>query len=432
MEKLYILLLLTASFSLINCAPFSNTGNSTDEFENSYVGILISPIVSPEISREIEIYWSHTKIRPGDKIGLFFEKPRDDLKPIFIMEPTSPIGIAKTGIEADFIPSSNLTFTKQCLKYHVAWLRTGMVRKENCLKTEPTWMADMRCILGSQRMRDIFLPGTHDSSAYTKTDLLLPETLVTKYAITQDEDILGQLIYGARYLDIRVGYYATEEIQWWGSHGLVAVVPFQTVVEDVKTFLDNTDEIVIFDVQEFPVGFGKDFTTHRKLVAFLEEQFADYIIPKSFGWSSTLETIWSSGKRLIIGYDEQNVVGMYESLWPSVYQQWGNVQKVDDLYEYLNKIETNALSSLKVNPRSAMAELTPKAWDIFLDRLGGLRKMAEEVDAKITMWYNTKWQLSANIVSVDFIKATGIVEAALEWNIRRFNNTFPIECKEKN
>lgn len=60
-----------------------------------------------------------------------------------------------------------------------------MVRKENCLKTEPTWMADMRCILGSQRMRDIFLPGTHDTSAYTKTDLLLPETLVTKYAITQ-------------------------------------------------------------------------------------------------------------------------------------------------------------------------------------------------------------------------------------------------------
>ena len=69
----------------------------------------------------------------------------------------------------------------------------------------------------------------------------------------------------------------------------------------------------------------------------------DYIIPKSFGWSSTLETIWSSGKKLIIGYDEHNVVAMFDSLWPSVTQQWGNVQKVDDLYEYLNKIETNAL-----------------------------------------------------------------------------------------
>ena len=70
----------------------------------------------------------------------------------------------------------------------------------------------------------------------------------------QDEDILGQLIYGARYLDIRVGYYASQEIEWWGSHGVVAVVPFQTVINDVKTFLNNTDEIVIFDVQEFPVG----------------------------------------------------------------------------------------------------------------------------------------------------------------------------------
>ncbi|XP_033208693.1 PI-PLC X domain-containing protein 1-like isoform X2 [Belonocnema kinseyi] len=422
MDKLLVFVAFIISLSFVHCAPYECISNSTDEFEDSYVGLLISPVLSTETYREIEIYWNHAKYRVGDEIGLYTEKPRDDLEPIFIIHPDSQSGIVKTGIQADFIPTSNLTFTKQCLKYHVAWLRTGMVRKENCLKTQPTWMSDMKNILGRRRMRDLFLPGTHDSSAYAKTNFILPETLVTKYVITQDEDVLGQLIYGARYLDIRVGYYATEAIQWWGSHGLVAVVPFQTVIDDVKTFLNNTDEIVIFDVQEFPVGFGQDFTIHRKLVAYLEEQFADYIIPKSFGWSSTLDTIWSSGKKLIIGYDDHNVVGMFDSLWPSVTQQWGNVQKVDDLYDYLNKIETNALSSSKVNPRSAMAELTPKAWDIFLDRLGGLRKMAEDVDAKITMWYNTKWQHSANIVAVDFIKATGIVETALEWNERRFNS----------
>ena len=85
-------------------------------------------------------------------------------------------------------------------------------------------------------------------------------------------------------------------------------------------------------------------------------------------------------------------------------------------------INISVISSSKVNPRSAMAELTPKAWDIFLDRLGGLRKMADDVDGKITMWYDTKWQHSANIVAVDFIKATGIVETALAWNERRFSS----------
>ena len=82
---------------------------------DSYVGLLISPVLSTETHREIEIYWNHAKYRLGDEIGLYTEKPRDDLEPIFIIQPDSQSGIVKTGIQADFIPTSNLTFTKQCL-----------------------------------------------------------------------------------------------------------------------------------------------------------------------------------------------------------------------------------------------------------------------------------------------------------------------------
>jgi len=62
----------------------------------------------------------------------------------------------------------------------------------------------------------------------------------------QDVDVLTQLIYGVRYLDIRVGYYPNTNPVWWANHGVFKSVPMQTVVNQVKTFLDNTNEIVIF------------------------------------------------------------------------------------------------------------------------------------------------------------------------------------------
>jgi len=70
----------------------------------------------------------------------------------------------------------------------------------------------------------------------------------------QDVDVLAQLIYGVRYLDIRVGHYPNTDSVWWANHGVYRSVPMQNVMSQVKTFLDNTNEIVIFDIQEFPVG----------------------------------------------------------------------------------------------------------------------------------------------------------------------------------
>lgn len=74
------------------------------------------------------------------------------------------------------------------------------------------------------------------------------------FILFKDEDVLAQLIYGARYLDIRIGRYPNHEHTFWGNHGPFRIVPLKTVINAVKFFLDKTDEIIIFDVQEFPVG----------------------------------------------------------------------------------------------------------------------------------------------------------------------------------
>lgn len=66
-----------------------------------------------------------------------------------------------------------------------------------------------------------------------------------------------------------------------------------------------------------------------------------------------------------------------------------------------------------------MAELTPNTWDVILNRLGSIRQMADKININVTNWYNSKWQHTANIVAVDFVRSSGIVETAIEWNERR-------------
>ncbi|XP_066589301.1 PI-PLC X domain-containing protein 1-like [Prorops nasuta] len=397
--------------------------DAEDEFHSAHAAVIISPLMSNKVIRELEIYWNHLNYRPGDEIALYTSEPDDTVKPIYLLIPDTSSGIRKTGIQVEFIPTSSLNFVRQCLKYHVAWLRNGTIRKANCLETRPNWMAERKGALGPLTMSKIFLPGTHDSASYAIHEKATAENLVEKYVMTiiklQDVDILAQLIYGVRYLDIRVGYYPDRNIVWWANHGVFRAVPLEIVVNHVKTFLDNTEEIVIFDIQEFPVGFGGNLTVHRELIGFLEKEFAGYFLPKTYGWSITLNNIWASGKRLIIGYDDARLVNQYDSVWPCVTHQWGNVRTVEDLYSYLNRIENAELGGYRTIPRSAMAELTPNTWDVILNRLGGLRQMADRVNANVTYWYNTKWQATANIVAVDFVRSSGIIETAIEWNDKR-------------
>jgi len=61
--------------------------------------------------------------------------------------------------------------------------------------------------LGDQIIREVFIPGSHDSGSYSDYEPILGDSLVIKYTVTQDEDLLAQFIRGVRYVDIRVGYY---------------------------------------------------------------------------------------------------------------------------------------------------------------------------------------------------------------------------------
>lgn len=61
-------------------------------------------------------------------------------------------------------------------------------------------------------------------------------------------------MHGVRYLDIRVGYYRSLEPQFWVNHGISRQQPLNKIMRQVRDFVLETNELVIFDVQEFPVS----------------------------------------------------------------------------------------------------------------------------------------------------------------------------------
>lgn len=64
-----------------------------------------------------------------------------------------------------------------------------------------------------------------------------------------------------------------------------------------------------------------------------------------------------------------------------------------------------------------MAQLTPSASDIILNTMKGLRHAAEAVNHDVTKSFRTKeWAQNTNVLAIDFLRGSGAVNAAIQWN----------------
>lgn len=111
-------------------------------------------------------------------------------------------------------------------------------------------------------------------------------------------------------------------------------------------------------------------------------------------------------------------------LWQSVRQRWGKVKEgADQLIKFLEDSRRNQSREFQTSrPFAEMAEMTPEAVDVFTNRLGGLRTMADSVNWPISKLYRSSFGANANIVAVDFYLETDIVQTAIDWNRKKFTN----------
>ena len=105
------------------------------------------------------------------------------------------------------------------------------------------WMEQLRKAKPSLKLRDIIMPGTHDSATYT-----FPKTkLFSAVGLTQNVDIYNQLSRGMRYLDVRVASSPSGETAIY--HGCLEGGKLQPVLDQCKRFLDeHTGEFLVLDI----------------------------------------------------------------------------------------------------------------------------------------------------------------------------------------
>ncbi|XP_046384084.1 uncharacterized protein LOC124154421 [Ischnura elegans] len=419
------------------------------------LGVRVALVVSSDAAtdgttRLLEVRWEDASPLPGDFVAVFEADPAiSQTEPLFTVAPQSADGSARTDVLSK-VPDDDIGFTEQCYGHWVGYLRPAndsesppQLLASSCIRTRPTWMHDLAPQIGQKRLRDLFIPGTHDSGSFAEGT----GDRITKYTYTQEESVFQQLIFGCRYLDIRVGYYppslprrlpngtmyperptsGDDKDVFWLNHGVIRIRPLQEVIDMVKRFVAATQEVVIFDVQEFPVGFTS-LDIHVRLMAYLGREFDGMAANVSTGWDAPLNTFWKEDRRLIIGYDNSEAREKAEEIaeaegkgrggsliWRAVVQKWGNVRTVSDLRNYLS----GALAAPPSGAWAAMAELTPNAWDVITDGPGGLRKMANAVNGNVSTWFAGTWGHLANVVATDYFRANEVVEGAIAWNFRR-------------
>jgi hypothetical protein len=337
-------------------------------------------------------------------------------------------GRQQTYLKHKFSDHRRLDFDTGCYSFWHHLVVDGKVVSSGCMRTRSHWMRDMRKDIENKKIRQLFLPGTHDSASYKYNfDPTRSETLITLYSLTQDDDIMSQLVHGVRYIDMRVGYYRSNNEKFWANHGISRLHPLSDVLRQIKEFVDATDEIVILDFQEFPVGFGRSTDIHKQLAFFLFQQLEHYAADPDLTWDAKLSEIWRSGKRIIVAYDHFGMVntGGLGILWQSVQQRWGKVSDGGQtkLIKFLKDSRANASRDFQTSrPFAEMAELTPELGHVLSNSLGGLRTMADSVNWEVSKLYNGDFGYGANIVAVDFYRATNLVDIAINWNRRKFSD----------
>ena len=186
------------------------------------------------------------------------------------------------------------------------------------------WMADIADHIVHRKLREVVLPGTHDSGTYSissasplSPDEDLPEwvkfirgipvlnkwvdDIIANWARAQGKNITEQLEAGIRYLDLRVcGRDGDDYI----VHSMYGDNIF-TVTDAVRAFAETHDKEII--ILYFNYFYQMTDELHNKLLtdpqSGLIATFGYLLAPCSKGVDVRVNDLWQSGQRVIVLYD---------------------------------------------------------------------------------------------------------------------------------
>ncbi len=223
------------------------------------------------------------------------------------------------------------------------------------------WMSQMASQLGPKMLRQIALPGTHESGTYAfdvwakkalgysnfydtlDTDISLQakplrNQILRDWNTTQTLDFTRQLSSGIRYFHLCVDAFKSAGNQYSFNfvHGLVGPSTDQ-LFGHLAAFLSqpgNDKEVVILDFQRV---YWDDDTAHTVFADTILHALGEKLAPKELGADVTLNDLWGTSARVLVFYEYKPTFAEYPFLWPR--------SKIDSIWAGKSSID-RAMASL--------------------------------------------------------------------------------------
>lgn len=210
------------------------------------------------------------------------------------------------------------------------------------------WMGELSKADPSIRVRDLVVPGTHDSASYTIAGWK-PFSAVGR---TQSLTVTQQLVSGARYLDIRFAGAASDPSKLSIWHGCLEGGPLEDILEEIDDFLQqHKGEFVVL---ELVPEYGRSLTPEQKdiFLQLVKSTFGDKIFPgknlRGLQERLTLGEVVNDQKRQVAillhnrfqeNYDnksEDDIVNEYGYVKSQRYMRnkWHNTREREQLLEW--------------------------------------------------------------------------------------------------
>ncbi|GIY44440.1 PLCXc domain-containing protein [Caerostris darwini] len=360
--------------------------------------------------------------RSSPFVGLYAHDPElDPTNHLVLRKPFAcPNGRFETVVSLPYVNFDAKHNVSRCLGFWAAYLEAGRLVHSNCLRTHPDWMYNMKETIGNKTLKCLMIPGTHDSGCYRRYDPY-KDTIFDKYVYTQDEPVFNQLVYGIRYIDLRIWHEGASKraSSIWITHDVFHVgLPFlKDVLHQVKDFVLATKEIVIIDIHRKLTGFfisGKLETwQHREVIELGKEIFGNLLIDSKYS-SKPLDFFWESNKRVLFAYQghgEPHIDGFAAS---NVRHWWTDTQSIPVLHKYL----TNNSCEFKYGLTATNAVLTPNIWH-------SRRNLSNKANSEIDVWFRNELSC-ANIIITDYFLGNNVIEISMQTNKNRTHCAYKI------
>ena len=344
--------------------------------------------------------------------------------------------------------------------FELGWRHDGIVsfvlsgKQGSFHSTNPPvdWMQRNRTTLGNRPLSQICILGTHDAGMSVVSQSAVPGGLINDYVLTQSSSILGQLIYGSRYFDIRPQISGG---QFWTGHYTGKLggrgESLASIIDGVNQFLSQSKELVILnfshtlqsDIEDWR-GFNNDewFSLMQELTK-LQHRFKIADQTKAHDLSLfTLDQFIGNGSGAVLCVMEDNGLdlkqfateGFYKPAQLNVYNEYSDkddaVVMINDQIDKMKKhmsVDDKQLFLLSWTLTQQVPEWDGNVFSLatkVLNFLKPIRTLAYTANKLLVQRLLPEVGRNAfpNVIYIDFLDSFDYLALTMAVNDKVFNN----------